>query len=178
MNKRRIYILLTRLPNFGSKFLTLVTGFYYTHASIGLDEDMNTFYSFVFKGFIVEKINRYVKPHRLPFPCQVYEIYVDEDKYNEIKEYINGFVERKNELKYTKFGVAMCMMGIPFKRKQHFFCSQFVADVLKRCNVKRLGKPTVLYLPHDLNTLLKENIMFKGNHESFLKRFNINKEIG
>ena len=44
-------------------------------------------------------------------------------------------------------------MGIPFKRK-HFFCSQFVADVLK------------------------ENIMFKGNHESFLKRFNINKEIG
>jgi hypothetical protein len=47
MNKRKIYILLTRLPNFGSKFLTLVTGFYYTHASIGLDEDMNTFYSFV-----------------------------------------------------------------------------------------------------------------------------------
>lgn len=174
MNKRKIYILLTRLPNFGSKFLTLVTGYYYTHASIGLDEDMNTFYSFVFKGFIIEKINRYVKPQRTPFPCQLYEIYVTEEKYEEIKQYINQFVDKKNTLRYTKFGVIMSMMGIPFKRKEHFFCSQFVADVLKRCNVLRLRKPTVLYLPHDLNHLLKGHVLFKGNHASFLKRFNIN----
>ena len=51
--KRKLFILLTRFPNNSSVFLEFVTGFHYTHASIGLEEDRNIFYSFVLKGFIV-----------------------------------------------------------------------------------------------------------------------------
>ena len=66
MKKRKIFILLTKFYDTGSKLLRFATGTYYTHASIGLEEDMNTFYSFVLKGFIEEKITRYNKPGRIP----------------------------------------------------------------------------------------------------------------
>ena len=59
---RKISILLTRFPDNGSRAVSMLTRFYYTHASIGLDEDMNTFYSFVTKGFLVEKVTRYIRP--------------------------------------------------------------------------------------------------------------------
>lgn len=48
---RKIYILLTRFHGFASKAIRCFTGYRYSHTSIGLDEDMNTFYSFVNKGF-------------------------------------------------------------------------------------------------------------------------------
>ena len=56
---RKITILLTQYPTAMASVLQWLTDFPYTHTSIGLEEDRNTFYSFVKKGFIVEKITRY-----------------------------------------------------------------------------------------------------------------------
>ena len=47
MIKRKIFILLLHFSDIGSLAMQYYTDFYYTHASIGLEEDMNTFYSFV-----------------------------------------------------------------------------------------------------------------------------------
>jgi hypothetical protein len=74
MEKKKIYILLTRLPNTAAPIIEAMTGSYYTHTSIGLEEDMNTFYSFGFKGFVAEKITQRVRPDKTPFPCQLYEL--------------------------------------------------------------------------------------------------------
>lgn len=53
--KKKIYILLTRFPDNDSKTIEFLTNSFYTHASIGLEDDLNTFYSFVTKGFMIEK---------------------------------------------------------------------------------------------------------------------------
>ena len=47
--KRKLYVLLTRFPGRAAIAIQAFTGCYYTHASIGLEEDMNTFYSIVGK---------------------------------------------------------------------------------------------------------------------------------
>ena len=39
-----IYLLLSRFYNPGAKIIEIMTGCYYSHTSIGLSEDMNTFY--------------------------------------------------------------------------------------------------------------------------------------
>ena len=57
-HSKKITILLTRFPDNGSRFISLLTGYYYTHASIGLPEEQDTYYRFVRKGFIVEKASR------------------------------------------------------------------------------------------------------------------------
>lgn len=163
MKRKTVFILLTRLQNQSAKPLEILTGCYYTHASIGLEEDLNTFYSFVCKGFIVEKITRYLKAEREPFPCQLYALEVSAGVYKTLKGYLSSFERRRPLLRYSRLGVFLCLLQIPFHRKNHYFCSQFVAEVLSYSSAARLRKNSSLYLPKDLRQLPGLRLHFQGN---------------
>lgn len=169
--KRKAYILLTRLPDYGSKWVGFLTGYAYTHASIGLDEDLNTFYSFTVRGFLAEKITKYVRPGRKPFPCCLYEMEVSKQIYQAIKEKINVFAAGKRNYRYAKLGAVCSLFHIPFIQKQHYFCSQFVAEILGSAKAARLTKSSALYLPRDLAELPNKTMIFQGNLKTFLERF-------
>ena len=162
IKKRKIRILLTRFPDGASRAMALWTRFRYCHASIGLEEDPNTFYSFVFKGFIEEKISRYVQAGRGHCPCQLYELETSEKVYAALKERIASYVERKKELRYTKLGLILGLMQIPYKKKSHYVCSQFVAEVLKKSEAVALQKRTCLYRAKDLCKLPGLRLIFQG----------------
>ena len=98
MQKRKIYILLTKFYTQSANTLEFIKEHYYTHSSIGLEEDLNTFYSFVNKGFIVEKISRYALREQ-PLPCCLYELEVSETVYNKVKTELEAFVNKKEQLK-------------------------------------------------------------------------------
>lgn len=171
---RKIYILLTRFPDKGSKAIETMTGCRYPHASIGLEEDMNTFYSFVTKGFIVEKITRYVRPDRPPYPCQLYELSVPEKVYDRIKETLAYFVEFKGLMHYTKFGLILSLLHIPYKRNRFgFFCTQFVAEILQQCGAARLCKKSTRYFSDDLKRLPGMKLHYQGNLQSMLEHFGL-----
>ncbi len=172
-NKRKIYILLTRFNDSGAKALRALTKCYYTHASIGLEEDMNTFYSFVYKGFIAEKITRYLKPEKENTLCKLYEIQVNERKYNSIKRMIRFYSNIKENLHYTRLGVVLCLMKIPFKSERKFFCSQFVAEILDRAGAAKLKRNSALYLPTDLQRLREVKFNFRGTVKEFANHFGL-----
>ena len=73
MTSKKIYVLFTRYPGRDAKLLMWRTKFPYTHTSVGLEEDMDTFYTFISKGFLVEKVTKYEKPDRPSFPCALYD---------------------------------------------------------------------------------------------------------
>lgn len=174
MKLKKIYILLTRFPDNGSKVIEALTGCYYPHTSIGLEEDLNTFYSFVTKGFIVEKITRYVKPGREPYPCQLYELNVSENTYFRIKEILEYFVEFKETLYYTKWGLVLSMLGIPYKRDRFgFFCSQFVAEVLHHSRAVKLKKRSTRYFSKDLIRLPGMKLNYQGNLETMIEHLKL-----
>jgi len=171
---KKVFVLLTRFPDNGAKVIQAMTGSYYSHASIGLGEDnMNTFYSFVVKGFIVEELTRYLKPERDPFPCQLYEIEVPERVYNAVRRILNRFKRQKHEKFYTRLGLVLSLLRIPFKRKNGYFCSQFVAEVLKRAKAAKLKKFTVFYMPGDFKKLTEVKLIFEGNLQSLIHHFGI-----
>ncbi len=171
MDCKKIYVLLTRYPGNDAKFLSWYTRFPYTHASVGLEEDMDTFYTFVSKGFLVESITRYEKPGRPSFPCALYEIKVSEKTYNRVKETVLSYKENKANLKYSTLGLVMCFLGIPFKRKNHYFCTQFVAEVLHKCEAVKLKKKSTLYFANDISKLKELKLVFQGTHLSFVEKF-------
>lgn len=173
MKKYNIYILLTRFPDAGAKAMKAITGFNYTHASIGLEEDMNTFYSFTYKGFIVEEITRYLKPEREPFPCQLYALEVSEKVYLATKKVLSYFVNMKPFFRYSKMGVVLGLFHVPYKRKYHYFCSQFVATVLEQAKAVALKKSSALYFPKDFRKLHGVRLYFQGNLQSFVSRFSL-----
>ena len=163
MSRRKIFILLTKFPSTGANVLHRLTGCGYTHASIGLEEDMNTFYSFVTKGFIVEKLTRYLKPDRPPFPCLLYEIAVPERTYREIGALLSDFVRKQPLLRYNKLGVVLGLLHIARKRENHYFCSQFVAEIVRRGQAAPLVKDSALYFPKDLQALRGTRELFRGD---------------
>lgn len=168
---KKIYILMTQYPGLDAKILRLRTRFPYTHTSIGFEEDMDTFYTFVSKGFFVESITRYEKPDRPSFPCALYEVKVSEKTYNKLKEEVTTYIENKGELKYSTLGLVMCFFKIPLKRKNRYFCSQFVAEVLQKCEAIKLKKKSSLYFPKDFMKHKELKLIFKGNHSGFVEKY-------
>lgn len=173
MNRRKVFILLTQFPDTGSKVMRLITRYSYTHASIGLDEDLNTFYSFVCKGFMIEKITRYLRPDRSPFPCLLYEIEVSEEVYQRVRKLLLDFAARKQSLSYTKAGVILGLSHISYRRKDHFFCSQFVAEILKYGGAAYLKKDSELYFPKDLSKLNGIRKIFQGDLMGMAKQYRL-----
>lgn len=174
MKTRKLYILLTQFPGLNSRAIQLWTRFPYTHASLGLEEDLNTFYSFVYKGFIVESIPRYNKPGRTPFPCALYCLDVPESIYHETKQTLQSFCRNRASMHYSRLGVVMgLVLRIPFRKKNHYFCSQFVAEVLNHCRAMRLKKDSTLYLPKDFSRSQELNLVFRGDLLQMARRFQI-----
>lgn len=174
MVKRKIYLLFTRFPDNGSKVISVLTGCRYPHTSIGLEEDLNTFYSIVSKGFIVESITHYVKPDREPFPCQLYELEVSEKVYGRIKEILEHFIDRKREVRYAKFGLIMSLFHIPYQSTAYsYFCSEFVADVLYYSGAAELKKKSNRCFSEDLKRLPGMKLHFQGNLKTMIHHFGL-----
>ena len=121
---RKIYILLTRFPGLDAKALSYYTRFPYSHASVGLEEDTNIFYSFVVKGFIVEDIARYCRADRPPFPCALYELEVTQAVYDRVKDLLQNFVKHRSTLRYSYWGLLLSLIHIPWKLK-----NRYMADI-------------------------------------------------
>ncbi len=171
MEYKRIYVLMTRYPGFDAKILSWYMDFPYTHTSIGLEEDMDTYYSFISKGFIVESIRRYEKPDRPSFPCALYEIIVTEETYEQAKNMLYDYKARKTKLKFSTLGLVMCFLKIPLKRKNHYFCSQFVAEVLQKCQVIEPRKRSTLYFAKDISKHKELELVFQGTHSEYIEKY-------
>lgn len=146
-HSKTVTVLLTKYSDWISSVLYYIGGKGYTHASISLEEEQNgCYYSFNYKGFCVETIDRH--RHRGVSSSMTYELTVSLDAFERMKERLKFFIEHKEALDYTRLGVFFCFFQIPFRWKQHYFCSQFVAEMLKCSEEIALKKPTALYLPN------------------------------
>ncbi len=152
--KRFIHILLTRHFDKPSSFIYYLTGKGYTHASIGLDEDKDTFYSFSTKGFRIEKPNNWRKKDGRIYGT-VYRIKVTEIVYQKIKKFIYHVKANQKKYKYNLMGLILAMMHIPSKIKNAFFCSQFVAEALRVSKMIPSPVKSSKILPNKIYDLIK-----------------------
>ena len=75
---------------------------------------------------------------------------VSDQAYQDIQARIETFQQRRAEYRYTRLGVVCCLLRIPFLWRRHYFCSQFVAEVLKQSAAFPLTRRAQLYLPNHL----------------------------
>lgn len=151
-NKRIITVLFTRYSDRISNLIYYITGRGYTHASLSLDEREDCYYSFNFKGFRMEH------PQKHKNRCGnsiAYRLEVTNQEYEEIKNRIDDMVKEKDRFGYSCFGAFMSIIGIPFKKENRYFCSQFVAELLQQTKSICLNKKASLYMPNDLSLALR-----------------------
>ena len=156
-----ISVLFTRGTGFTSNLLYWITGRQYTHASIGLGTQTDSFYSFTFKGFRTEHPSH----RRLPggrkdsLCCQ---FVVTEEEYRKLEQVIEQCLREKEELHYNTVGTVFCVLRIylPVKQKKVYFCSEFVSEQLRNMKSFHLKQAANMYFPNNLAKALcqQENL--------------------
>ncbi|MGE4276192.1 MAG: hypothetical protein AB7E30_03325 [Lawsonibacter sp.] len=153
MEERTVYILLTRSGTCFSRLIRLATQDSYTHASIGLDGPSGPFYSFARKhahfALPAGLVEETVTVHRRTVPCCLYELTVNEDTFLRLRCRLDAMYAQREAYHYNLLGTLACWFHLSLPRRNHYFCSQFVAAVLEECGAVRLPKSPALLRPAD-----------------------------
>ena len=149
-NMKTVTILLTKYSDIMGRFISKLSkngeaG--YSHASICLDENDETFYSFNLKGFVIEKPKEKVSRLRMPGSLAI-RFQVPEHIHEKLQQLIDKFVLAREQYAYSGKGVLLCLLHIPHKFEKKYFCSQFVAEVLEKAGAVKLNRRKSLFLPN------------------------------
>lgn len=144
-----VTVLLTRYSGLFGRFICGISRYRYSHASISIDGEEEIFYSFNLKGFVIEKPKKRMPATRMAGSICI-RMQVPESVHAVIEEEINHFLEKKEQYIYSRWGVLLCLLHIPHKFRNRYFCSQFVAEVLSQAGAVELKKEESLYLPGQL----------------------------
>ncbi len=165
-----IYVMLTRTNTVYSRLIHALTGDAYTHVSIGLGHGAGELYSF----------SR--KKARLPLPspivredvpgsylalhprtrCALYRVQVPQETRERVRKLVGDMYERRENYHYSLIGAALCKLDIAHERAEHYFCSQFVAEVLGKCGAVALPKNASLMRPADFAALPELEEIYSG----------------
>ncbi|MCI3923159.1 hypothetical protein MO973_23320 [Paenibacillus sp. TRM 82003] len=165
-----IYVLLT---DTGTRFTKIIKRFRsapYNHASIALDSTLTEIYSFgrkrptnpFFAGFIEENVYEGTYRHFPDTRCALLRLNVSKRQRVEIVRTLERFRRQKDDYRYNLFGLLGVLLDREWAPRNAYFCSQFVAEVL-RSGIDRLwSRPSALVTP---NCMLKHpafEIVYEG----------------
>ncbi|WP_342429430.1 hypothetical protein [Neobacillus sp. FSL H8-0543] len=166
MGEKKIYILFTATGSWLTKLIQLYTRKTYNHVSLSFDEQLNETYSFGRKkahnpfigGFVREKIAEGLFKKAT---CEVYSYTISETEYNQMKQKVQYFEAMKDLYRYNFIGLFAIIFNYDLKRKNAFFCSQFVATIL---NEKKhvIDKSPNLCTPQDLMDVEQLQLVYQG----------------
>ena len=167
---KTLYIFLTRSGTLLSNLVYALTGAEYTHVSLAFDEDLNTLYSSTRKnGYTMfpagpsrEYLNRGVFRLRENIPCALYALEVSDEAYARARRRADHMMAHGELYRFNSLGLLLCWMHIRWQRRRHYFCSQFVSEVLQKSGSMQLPKPSVLMHPSDYTDLPGLKCLYRG----------------
>ena len=156
-DSKKVYILLSKTNTLPSKFIKLMTREPYCHTSISMDKDLHELYSFARRGvynpfnsgFIKEDIEKGIFGKHKKTKCVVYELVVSNKQYEHILQEISRFEKHQDKYNYNFMGVFSVFFHLAYDREYNFFCSQFVAAVLRNSGIDIFNKKPGLVKPGD-----------------------------
>ena len=164
-----IYILLSYGATIMGKLIKTSKKEPYSHGSISFDSELKSLYSFTGKGFVHENIKdpkTYGKTDKYKY--SLYTIFVNKKQFKSMGKYLEFIKSNADKISYSIKGCINNLFNKPTPDKDKFFCSQFVAEVIKQANENIVSKDPSLYSPYDLRKLKGCFFLQKG----FLKNYN------
>lgn len=169
-SSKYVYIVISGTKTVLGQIIQKKLGVCYNHCSISLDENLERIYSFGRKelwhifsaGFVCEsKSNGFFKKY-WQSKVVVLRIPVMENQWLMVANIIKKFKTEEKHYKYSLLGLIYCYLGIAKNRKNKYFCSQFVSEVLNMAGISLFDKPESLICPHDFLELPQSKIIYKG----------------
>lgn len=175
MDKKYIYIIQMYSQTVPSKVVKSMTNYKYSHIGLCLDKKCNAIYTFGRRslnsfwngGFIVEKKDGIFYQKFNKTICRIYELEIDESQYTLIKDELNHMKQNKNIYKYDFLGMFLRLFYIPVSFKDHYVCSQFVAELLEKSNIYKFDKKTCFIKPKDFEKIDGIKEIYSGQYLSY-----------
>jgi hypothetical protein len=168
IKEKKIFILLTDTETILTRLIKSYTKKPYNHASIAFDAELMEVYSFGRKsaknpfigGFVREDIDSVIFRQA---DCALYSLNITAAEFQKMYQYIQEIASEKEKYRYNFIGLFGVLFQKPIKRKNAFFCSQFVASVLKESKVIDFEDEELsLVKPSDLTHLANFELVFEG----------------
>lgn len=166
--EKQVYILLSDTGTLFTRMIKLFTRAPYNHASIVFDYELNDVYSFGRKkawnpfigGFVKENVHEGLFSNA---KCSFYSCSVPPDLYEQIHLYVQRFEQDSEQYKYNLLGLFYILLNIEVRRKNAYFCSEFVASVFAENGLNLAGKSSALTQPADFENSECLHLLFKGD---------------
>lgn len=167
---KTIYILLTKSSTIVSRIVGMATLDKYTHVSISFDDCLQPMYSSARKngktmfpaGPCSENFHHGYLGSHTAIPCALYTLSVPDEIYFAARDAARRIIDNADYYRYNIIGLFLCRMHIAYHRRRHFFCSQFVGDVLEGSNALKLPKDSTLMRPSDYTRIPELTCVFTG----------------
>ncbi|MFI3230883.1 MAG: hypothetical protein R3Y29_04970 [bacterium] len=158
-----IYIVVSKTDTLLGKVIQRKLDVNYNHCSISLQEDLESFWAFGRKkinnmfcaGFVEESKSRGFFEKFNTSKIAVIKVPVSGEQYKKLIDNIEVFKHQREQYTFNALGLVYCYLGIDRKRKNKYFCAQFVSEVLNSSDINLLDKPDTLVRPHDFLKLVQ-----------------------
>jgi hypothetical protein len=158
MRQRYIYLIFTKTGTWLARSISTISRMRHPHASLGLDSSFTKMYSFgrtnpdnpFSGGFVEENLYGGVYKKYSHSECMIYKIPVTESQYGALQKQVKEFLYNKTKYRYNFTGLFRVLLNRPLKKPYHYFCSQFVSEVLIKSNIISTNKVPELIKPDEL----------------------------
>ena len=165
---KNIYIILTHTGTMLSKIIKYYTGNEFSHVSIALDPQLRKMYSFgrlnpynpFIGGFVHEYMDKGTFKRFRKTNAQIYCLELTEKQVKAIKNIIVKINKNRLNYKFNLFGLFAIAFKIRIKRRNHFYCAEFVKYVLDEAKVH--NELPEMIRPEDFKSLKGLNKVYSG----------------
>ena len=166
----KLYIVVSQTGTILSRFLKMVTRAKYNHVSVSLEDDLHVMYSFgrrnpynpVWGGFVMESPENGTFARFTETEVVVLCVHITQKQKQKIKEHLESMYSRRKIYHYNYLGLLLAAFHICYKSRNHYYCSEFVKDLLVKFKIfdkERFGK-----IVHPTRFLKLENadVVYRG----------------
>ena len=167
---KTVYILLTSADTLFGRAIRGLGGAQFSHVSLALDRDLDQLYSFSRRfsfamlpaGFQREDLRRGVYGRNPQTPCALYALPVTDAVFGRIEDRLGDMYARRWQYHYNLLGILGHVLGRPIRRRRHFFCSEFVAEILRDSGAAAPALDSAMTRPDDFLALPGAQCVYAG----------------
>lgn len=175
MQDKEIYIVVMQTGSIVSRALKMITGKEYNHVSVSFDPDLHYLYSFGRRnpynpwigGFVQESIDFGTLKRFSDTRAVVMSLSVSEKTYYQLVHKIDEMFEDKENYYYDSLGLILACFNVIYKRERHYYCSDFVRDLLVKYGVEDPTQFEEIVQPMHFLNLPDVNVIYEGRLRDF-----------
>ena len=175
---KQIYIVLTHTGTALSTIIKYYTKDEFSHVSISLDEELEEMYSFgrlnpynpFWGGFVHESIKNGTFKRFKNTRTEIYSLNIEDEQYNRLVKIINHFKMNTQKYSFNILGLACVSIKRKIRRKNNFYCAEFVKHVLKSAGITSVAELPEIIKPEDFKKIEGLQLEYKWLLKKYIKR--------